>query len=297
MPNITTRTIDQLLGQARFRESFNVVPKGNTFKDLSTIIILPTRGTTEEKKKLICKKCKTENEYLSTTVNGMSPIFVEAWKRLIKPMNVPVLEMVIQGMEVGAAYTAAIENILANPALNKFKYILTVEDDNIIPFMPNTQGPLMMLYEDIEKFNLDVVGGLYWTKGNPSMPLLYGDPNEKRDAPAGMFKVRFPAKVQKKGRVGKLNSDGSDWTDGEIVLCNGSGMGFTLYKLDIFKDVRIEKPWFKSISDHGTTEKPGIRQYTQDLFCFEKLREVGYKVAIDTRVKLGHLDIRTNIIY
>lgn len=300
MTKIPIKIVDRLLKQARFRESFNVIPKGNTFKDLSTIIILPTRGVTEEKKDLICKKCKTKNEYTSTVLHGMSPIFVEAWKRLIKPMNVNVLEMVIQGMEVGAAYNAGIENALniKNPSTGvTFKYILTVEDDNIIPFMPNTQGPLMMLYEDIEKFDLDVVGGLYWTKGNPSMPLLYGDPNEKRDAPAGMFKVRFPAKVQKKGRSGKLNSDGSDWTDGEVVLCNGSGMGFTLYKLDIFKDSRIEKPWFKTVNDHGTNEKPGIRMYTQDLFCFEKLRELGYKVAIDTRVKLGHLDIKSGIIY
>ena len=146
---ITTTTIDNLMKQARFRESFEAIPKGKTFRDLSTIIILPTRGTTEEKKNLICKKCKTKNEYTNSTINGMSPIFVEAWKRLIKPMNVPVLEMVIQGMEVGAAYCAAIENVLANPALSKFKYILTVEDDNIIPFIPNTQGPLMMLYDDI----------------------------------------------------------------------------------------------------------------------------------------------------
>ena len=113
---ITTKTIDKLLSQARFRDSFKYIPKGRTFKDLSTIIILPTRGVSEEKKKLICKKCKTENEYLSTTINGMHPIFVEAWKRLIKPMNVPVLEMVVQGMEVGNAYTMAIEQILANPA-------------------------------------------------------------------------------------------------------------------------------------------------------------------------------------
>lgn len=294
---ITTKTVDNLLKQARFRQSFEVAPTGKTFRDLSTIIILPTRGTTEEKKKLVCKKCKTENEYLSTTVNGMSPIFVEAWKRLIKPMNVPVLEMVVQGMEVGAAYSTAIENILANPALNKFKYILTVEDDNIIPFMPNTQGPLMMLYENMEKFNLDVVGGLYWTKGNPSMPLLYGNPKEKREAPAGMFKVRFPAKKQKKGRFGKLNDNGSDWTDGEVVLCNGMGCGFTLWKLDIFKDSRIEKPWFETISDHGTGEKPGIRQYTQDLNCLEKLRGLGYRAAVDSRVKIGHLDIKSGIIY
>lgn len=294
---ITTKTIDQLLKQARFRQSFEVSPTGKTFRDLSTIIIIPTRGVQEEKKTHICSKCKTKSEYISTTVNGMSPIFVEAWKRLIKPMNVPVLEMVVQGMEVGVAYSTAIENILANPALNKFKYILTVEDDNIIPFMPNTQGPLMMLYDDIEKFKLDVVGGLYWTKGNPSMPLLYGDPRKKREAPEGMFKVRFPAKKQKPKRYGKLNDDGSDWTDGEIVLCNGSGMGFTLFKMDIFKDSRLKKPFFETISDHGTNEKPGIRQYTQDLQGMERIRELGYKIAIDTRVKIGHLDVKSGIIY
>ena len=61
---ITTKTIDNLLKQAKFRQSFNEIPKGKTFQDLSTIIILPTRGTVEEKKKFHCKKCKTENEYL-----------------------------------------------------------------------------------------------------------------------------------------------------------------------------------------------------------------------------------------
>lgn len=286
-----------MVKQAHFRESFNVIPKGKTFSDLSTIVILPTRGVREEKKKLICKKCKTEHEYTETTVNGLSPIFVEAWKRLIKPMNVPVLEMIVQGMEVGQAYCTAIEQILANPALAGFKYILTVEDDNIIPYIPNTQGPLMMLYEDLEKGKFDAVGGLYWTKGDPSMPLLYGDPKENRKTAAGMFKVRFPAKVQKKNRSGKINRDGSDWTDGEIVECNGMGMGFTLFKLDLFRDSRIKKPWFETLQDHGTMENPGIRQYTQDLNFFEKFRELGYTCAIDTRIKVGHLDVKSGIIY
>jgi hypothetical protein len=295
--SVTPTTIDSLLKQAKFRDSFRVVPKGKTFSDLSTVVILPTRGVVEKKQNLICKKCKTKNEYKAITANGLSPIFVEAYKRLIKPMNVPIVENIVVGMEVGAAYTAAIEQILAHPSLTNFKYLLTIEDDNIIPFMPNTQGPLMMLYEDIEKYKLDVVGGLYWTKGNPSMPLIYGNPKEKRHNQAGMFKVRFPAKTQKRNRNGKLNSDGSDWTDGEIVLCNGSGMGFTLFKLDIFRDSRISKPWFETISDHGTTETPGIRQYTQDLRFAEKARELGYKWAIDTRIKVGHLDISSGMIF
>ena len=37
------------------------------------------------------------------------------------------------GMEVGEAYSQAIEAILAHPDLSKFKYILTMEHDNIPP--------------------------------------------------------------------------------------------------------------------------------------------------------------------
>lgn len=274
---VSVKTVDELLNQAKFREAFRVLPKGNTFKDLSTIIIIPTRGTQEEKKQLICSKCKHKNEYMSSTIHGLHPMFVESYKRLIKPMNVPILEMMVNGYEVGDAYTKAIEAILENPAINKFKYVLTIEDDNIIPFIPNSQGPLMMLYEDMEK-GYDVAGGLYWTKGVPSMPLLYGDPKEKRDASAGMFKVRY------------------DWTKKPAgpIECNGMGMGFTLFKLDIFKDERVERPWFQTIND--ITEK-GVRNYTQDLNFFEKIRALDYKVCVDTRVKLGHLDIRTGVIY
>ena len=75
---------------------------------------------------------------------------------------------------------------------------------------------------------------------------------------------------------------------------NGLGMGFTLFKLDIFKDKRFKKPWFKTVSDHG---KNGPRQYTQDLWAFEKLRALGYKHAVNTMVKLGHLSFQDGRIY
>lgn len=275
MNKVNIQTVDQLLEQAQFRDSFKVLPKGDTFKDLSTIIIIPTPGAITEKRHLNCKKCKTVNEYEYTSINGLNPVVVESWKRLVKPMNVPILEMMVNGYEVGDAYNKAIEMILANPALNNFKYILTLEHDNIIPFIPNTQGPLMMLYECIEK-GFDVAGGLYWTKGNPSMPLIYGDPKEKRKDSAGMFKVIH------------------NFKDGDIVECNGMGMGFTLFKLELFKDKRIKKPWFKTYNDHA---KNGPRLYTQDLSFFEKFKKLGYKCCVDTRVKLGHMDLRSGIIY
>ena len=290
---VNAQTVDELLKQAQFRESFKAMPQGDTFKDLSTICIIPIPGPKTDKKFLNCKKCKTKNDYESWQFSGLHPMFVEAYKRLVRPMNVPFLEMMPSGYEVGDAYNKAIEMILATPALNSFKFILTVEYDNIVPFIPNTQGPLMMLYETMEK-GFDAVGGLYWTKGTPSMPLIYGDPKEGRKEPAGMFKVIFPSRKPKPSnwKPGQIVS--GEWHDGDIIECNGTGMGFTLFKLDLFRDTRFKKPWFKTLNDHS---KKGSRMYTQDLYFFEKFRNLGYKCAIDSRVKLGHLDFQSGIIY
>lgn len=290
---IPVKTINQVMDEAKWRKALENAPRGDTFRDLSTIIIIPTRGSQTEKGMLNCKKCKTKNEYDSAVISGIDYRFFQAFRNLIKPMNVPVLEIFVPGMEVGAAYSQTIEGILSNPMLNKFKYVLTIEDDNLIPFISETQGPLMMLYDDIEK-GFDVAGGLYWTKGTPSMPLIYGDPKENRKSASGMFKVIFPSNkpLKKTWKEGQIVT--GEWTPGDIVECNGMGMGFTLFKMEIFKDTRIKKPWFKTLNDHS---KLGPRLYTQDLQFFEKIKKAKYKVCVDSRVRLGHLDRKTGIVY
>ena len=290
---IPIKTINQIMDDAKWRKALEAAPAGDTFRDLSTIIIIPTRGSHSEKGELNCKKCKVKNEYEKAVISGIDYRFFQAFRNLIRPMNVPVIEIFVPGMEVGAAYSQTIEGILSNPQLSKFKYILTIEDDNLIPFIPNTQGPLMMLYEDMEK-GFDVAGGLYWTKGTPSMPLIYGDPKESRKTPAGMFKVIFPTRKPqpKDWKEGQIAT--GEWRPGDMIECNGMGCGFTLFKMDIFKDKRIKKPFFQTINDHSDK---GPRLYTQDLNFMEKIRKLGYRCVVDSRVRLGHLDIKTSIIY
>lgn len=276
MKKVTVKTVDDLLKEAQYRKSFKVLPKGNTFKDLSTVIVFPVPGDSKETAHLNCPKCKHKIEYEKTSVKGLHPMVVESWKRLIKPMNAPIVDMMVVGHEVGIAYNNAVDAILNNPGLKNFKYMLTIEHDNLVPYIPNTQGPLMMLYEDIEA-GFDVVGGLYWTKGTPSMPLVYGEPKDfGKKKGGGSFKVIH------------------NFKDGEVIECNGLGMGFTLFKLDIFRDKRLKKPYFKTCNEHG---KYGPKMYTQDLYFFEQIRKLGYKVGVDTRVKVGHLDFNTGIIY
>ena len=169
----------------------------------------------------------------------------------------------MSGMEVGHAFNSAIEMILAHPQLSDFKYILTVEDDNIPP-----PDGLLKLYESIGDY--DVVGGLYWTKGEGGQPMIYGNPQQS-----------------------PLNFVPQAVIDNAVQHCNGLGMGFNLFKMDVFR--KLEKPWFetKQTWDPNT----GAKCYTQDLWAYERMAKLGMKVACDNRVKVGHLDVEQNILW
>lgn len=213
--------------------------EGKTYRDLSTVAIIPTRGFIH---------CKV----------------VSAWWGLITPMNQKFTKVFAVGMEVGEAYNNMIEQILLTPDLSKWKYILTIEDDNLPP-----PDGILKLYENIDKY--DVIGSLYWTKGETGQPMIYGEGRENDLH----FRPQPPVK--------------------DIQECDGLGMGFTLFKMDIFRDQRIEKPWFKTCNEWNP--ETGGKLYTQDLYFFEKIRKLNYKVACDTRVKVGHLDPQTEVVW
>lgn len=182
---------------------------------------------------------------------------VQSWQGLIRPMNQRVIGPIFAiNMEVGNAYNNMIEMILANPDLSNYKFILTIEDDNCPP-----PDGLIKLYENMDKY--DVIGGLYWTKGPGGQPMIYGDP----EAMPFSF-IPQPPKAE------------------EVQRCNGLGMGFNLFKMDIFK--KMEKPWFKTCQE--VIPGKGVQCYTQDLYFYENAGKQGFKFACDNRVRVGHLD-------
>jgi hypothetical protein len=214
--------------------------KSKSYQDLSTICIVPTRGQIPAK-------------------------VVQSWMGMMTPMNQKFTRIFAIGLEVGEAYTQTIESILAHPELSKWKYILTLEEDNIPP-----PDGLLKLYESMDKY--DVVAGLYWTKGELGQPMIYGDPNT---IPRN-FVPQLPI-------------------DNTVQQCNGLGMGFNLWKLDMFKDPRLRRPWFKTLQEYDP--QSGGRAYTQDLYFFEDALKYGYKFASDNRVKVGHYDFQNNIVW
>lgn len=206
--------------------------KGKQYRDLSTVCVVPTRGTIPAR-------------------------VVENWMGMMTPMNNAFFRIFVSGMEVGDAYNSAVELILAHEGLNQFKYLLTLEEDN----MPPPDG-LLKLYEAIDGYA--AVGGLYWTKGEGGQPMIYGDPK---------MALAFQPQV--------VQMD-------TLQECNGLGMGFTLFDMNVFRDEKIPKPWFKTIQQWSPHE--GGQAGTQDLYFFSNARKAGHRVACDTRIKVGHFD-------
>jgi hypothetical protein len=216
------------------------VEKSKMYEDLSTVIICPTRGM------------------FPTRV-------VQSWMKLIKPTNQIVHGPIFaESMKVDAAYNALIKYVLDHKILSKCKYILTIEEDNL----PPADG-LVKLYENTDKY--DVIGGLYWSKGNNGFPMIFGDPSITTEIDMKPMKP-IPDTVQE---------------------CNGTGMGFTLFKTDIFRN--MPEPWFKTLEATNIEGDP--LHLTQDLFFAHNAKAYGYKLAVDNRVLVGHLDAKEDKVW
>lgn len=241
-PTIIIGSTDEGLQNKAMSLTQERLRKGKQYTDLSTVLVIPSRGPVHVR-------------------------VVESWWNLQSPMNNRFIRLFITGMEIGDAYEAAVATILGHPELKNWKFMLTMETDN----MPPMDG-LLKLYENIchcPKLCTEhyaQVAGLYFTKGEGGQPMIYGNPKQILQ-----FQPQLPVpdKVQE---------------------CNGTGMGFTLFRLDMFKDKKIERPWFKTVQG---TEGMG----TQDLYFMGKARRAGYRIASDNRVRVGHYDEGSGIVW
>lgn len=184
-----------------------------------------------------------------------------SWINLAFPPNQGVMRMLVQGMEVGDAYSTAIEQILAHPDLSQFEYILTVEHDNC----PPGDGVIRLLERMEEHPEFSAIGGLYWCKGPGGCSQIWGD-------------IKDPI-LNYRPQVPDLN--------GGVVECYGVAQGFTLFRTSMFKDPKLPRPLFKTMNG-----KDGQGVGTQDLMFWNNARKLGYRCAIDCGCKVGHYDLK-----
>ena len=222
---------------------------GSTYRDNSTIVIVPGR-----------------DEMIHHRV-------FQTWQNLMPLMNQKRTFVFIIGHEVGVAYNNAIQHILQDPELSKWKYILTLETDNLVP--PDAHIQLLKTLDDGK---YDGVSGLYWTKGDVNMPMAYGDPEMFRATGVMDF---IPRDVRE------------PLAKGDVMEVNGIAMGCSLYRLDLFREV--PPPWFVTVAKFAPGV--GIQLATQDLNFCEKARRLGKRFAVDMNVRVGHIDVRDGTVY
>lgn len=177
---------------------------------------------------------------------------------LVFPPNNGVARILALGQEVGEAYNNAIQSVLDHPELSQWEYILTLEHDNVPP--PNGVVRLIETMDAHPEYAC--IGGLYWTKGEGGVPQIWGDPKD----PVLNFRPQPPKA-------------------GEVVECCGTGMGFNLWRVSMFKDDKLRKPWFKTLNG---VDGQGVG--TQDLYAWSDFRKHGYRCAVDCGVTVGHYD-------
>ena len=221
----------------------------STYSDCSTIIIIPSR-----------------DDKIHFRV-------VQSWQNLIAPMNQKRAVLFVINDEVGKAYSNTIDAILKDPNLSKFKYVMTLETDNIQP--PDAH---IRLLESIEECKLDAVSGIYFTKGDVNMPMAYGNPDVYRQTGVLGFEPLDVRRAIESGRV---------------VEVNGIAMGCSLYRMELFRE--IQQPWFVTVND--VVPGKGVVGFTQDLYFCEKAKRAGKRFGVDTRVRVGHLDENTGEVY
>lgn len=223
----------------------------STYENVSTVIVCPTRGAIHWK-------------------------IVAAWQQLIAPMNQKRAFLFCSGAEVGDAYNTMVFNILNHPEFKQWKYLMCVEDDNLLP--PDAHIRLLEAMRDNPE--ADAVGGLYFTKGDGGLPLALGDP-------------------KKFVETGELDFAPIDLgpaleADQRYVEVNGLPQGCTLFKMELFR--YVSPPWFTTFAD-VMPKVGGAASFTQDLKFAQRAKQVGKRFFIDLRVRVGHLDVETGIVY
>lgn len=234
-------TLDSAIGsmQPLGFQRIEHVPK-SSYRDTSMVVICPLRSPMVHKR------------------------VVEAWQSLQWPMNQRRAMFLVTGAEVGKAYTDQIQAVLQHPELSKWRYVLTLEDDNIPP-----PDAVTLLTEAIEAGPFDAVGGLYFTKGDLAMPQCYGDADHYARTGELDFRPRDIVSAVKQGH---------------IVPCNGIAQGCSLYRMNLFKE--LPPPWF--VTTAGST---------QDLYFCSNAVRAGKRFAVDCRVRVGHLDIQSGVVF
>ena len=162
----------------------------------------------------VCEEDWQKRVLLFTPSRGLVRTeWIQARYGQIIPTNWSMVEMVqyVSPYMPIAYQLADAQNMMAKKVVeDDYQWIIYIEDDNVIP-----PDGILRFNEYINKGDVPVVSGLYFTKGHPCEPLIYR---------------------------GRGNSYYSDWKMGDLVWCTGMPFGFRLEHAGLIKEAWKNSP-------------------------------------------------------
>lgn len=160
----------------------------------------------------------------------------------------------------GSITSIARNNICDIAEKQQCTHIMFLDTDMTFP--PDTIQKLLA-------HDLDIVGGLYFERYEPYKPAVFWK------HPDGDYALPH------------------DIPYGQLLECDALATGCMLIKMDVFK--RLTKPWFEyRVAEYGS--KKEIKFFSEDIVFCERVKELGYKIFVDTSIECGHLlnDVEVN---
>lgn len=175
------------------------------------------------------------------------------------PLVSSSMDYIVKGKPIAEARNEIVEHALNVDAT----YIYWLDDDVIAP-----GDSFLKLW----RHQKDIINGVYWSKSNPPMPLLFR---------------------------GHLDMPYLNWHVGDLLEIDAAGSGLTLVKTDVYREItkKIGGPWYSTEygSFPGQTVSPVNN--TEDLYFYWKAKKAGFKVWADTSVQALHYEKNSDVMF
>jgi len=164
------------------------------------------------------------------------------------PLGSSAVDIYIENEEIANARNAIVKQALDVKA----DYVFFLGDDVLAP--GNSVVQLLSR-------NVDMVTGIYWTKGYPTRPYIW---------------------------KGLQRGEYLDWKAGEFFEIDFAGVDCTLIKTDVFR--KVEYPWFSRDWLWNSDQVKPSEIATEDFYFYLKAKKAGFNLWADTSVQCAHED-------
>lgn len=180
--------------------------------------------------------------------------FCDSLFRLRKPVGTAY------AIKAGSLVYDARNTFVANAIDKGMDRILWIDSDMVFP--PDT---MERLSKDLDE-GRDMVCGLCFKRHVPTVPVIY-------------------KRLEYRKSEGVVKAEAECWLDypkDKVFEIQGCGFGCVMVKTEV-----LQKVWEK----HGPPFDP-MTQIGEDLACCLRIRDLGYRMYCDSRIKIGHVGVK-----